>query len=114
MRATQLNTQASSACSATWLWLKMMCFFGSMPQARNAAVTSRVARGSSARVLPHRDGVQVDHAIDAVVALLQRHELGDGAEIIAEVQIAGRLHAGKYAFLERHGLTPGIVAGHIA
>ena len=47
MRATQLNTQASSACSATWLWLKMMCFFGSMPQAMNAAVTSRVARGSS-------------------------------------------------------------------
>jgi len=47
MRATQLNTQASSACSATWLWLKMICFLASMPQARNAAVTSRVARGNS-------------------------------------------------------------------
>ena len=58
------------------------------------------------RILPHRDGVQVDHAIDAVVALLQRDEFGDRAEIIAEVQIAGRLHAGKHAFLERHGLTP--------
>ena len=47
MRATQLNTQASSACSATWLWLKMMFFFGSMPQAMKAAVTSRVVLASS-------------------------------------------------------------------
>ena len=62
---------------------------------------ARVAR-QLARVLPHRDGVQIDHAIDAVIALLQRDEFGDRAEIIAEVQIAGRLHAGKNAFLERH------------
>ncbi len=54
------------------------------------------------RVLPDGDGVQVDHAINAVIALLQRHEFGDRAEIIAEVQVAGRLHAGKDAFLERH------------
>ncbi len=66
------------------------------------------------RILPDRDGVQVDHAIDAVVALLQRHEFHDGAEIIAEVQVAGRLHAGKHALLERHRLTPATVAGHIA
>src|SRR5262249_49205751 len=37
---------ASSACSATWLWLNTMCFFGSMPQAMKAAVTSRVFFGS--------------------------------------------------------------------
>src|SRR5512143_24490 len=55
-----------------------------------------------ARVLPYRDGVQVDHAIDAVITILQRDELGDRAEIITEMQVAGRLHAGKYAFLERH------------
>ena len=75
-----------------------------------------LARGARqfARVLPHRDGVQVDHAIDAVIALLQRDEFGDRAEIIAEVQIAGRLHAGKYAFLERHGLIPHDCGGHIA
>ena len=54
------------------------------------------------RVLPHRDRVQVDHAIDAVVALLQRHEPDDGAEIIAEMQVAGRLHPGEDALLERH------------
>src|SRR5690606_32090579 len=47
------------------------------------------------RVLPDRDRVEVDHAIDAVVALLQGDEALDGAEIVAEVEIAGRLDAGK-------------------
>jgi hypothetical protein len=31
---------------------------------------------------------------------LQRHEAGDRAEIIAEVQVPGRLDAGKYPLLE--------------
>src|SRR5262249_23064345 len=57
------------------------------------------------RVLPGGDGVQVDHAIDAVVALLQLDEPLDRAEIVAEVQVAGRLHAGKDEMLERHGFT---------
>ena len=48
MRATQLKIQASSACSATWLWLKTMWRFGSMPQAMKAAVTSRMFDVSSA------------------------------------------------------------------
>ena len=42
MRATQLKIQASSACCITRLWLKTMCFFGSMPEARKAAVIARV------------------------------------------------------------------------
>ena len=54
------------------------------------------------RILPHRDGVHVDDAIDAVVLLLQRNELHDRAEVVAEVQIAARLHAGKHPLLERH------------
>ena len=56
------------------------------------------------RVLPDRDGVHVDHAIDAVVVFLQRHEFGDGAEIIAEMQVAGRLHPGKHLLLEHRRL----------
>ena len=48
MRATQLNTQASSACWCTWLWLKTMLRPGSIPAARKAAVTSRVLAFSSA------------------------------------------------------------------
>ena len=71
-----------------------------MPAARNAAVTSRVALISSTRILPDGDGVLVDDAIDAVVARLQLREAADGAEIVAEMQIAGRLDARKDERLE--------------
>ena len=50
-------------------------------------------------VLEHGDGVEVDHAIEAVMLGLERHEARDGAEIIAEMQIAGRLHAREDAGL---------------
>src|SRR5581483_6569595 len=58
------------------------------------------------RLLPYRDGVQVDHAIDAVVAFLQLDEPGDGTEIVAEMQIAGRLYAREHALFECHRGTP--------
>ncbi len=47
-----------------------------------------------------RQRMQVDDAIDAVVVFLQRHELADRAEIVAEMEVAGRLNAGKYERLE--------------
>ncbi len=110
-RATQLNTQASSACSATWLWLNTMCRFGidaAGDEGRgDLADVAPELRG----VLPHRDRVQVDDAIDAVVALLQRDELDDGAEIVAEMQIAGRLNPGKHQLLETHRLLLRIGCG---
>src|SRR5262245_42630341 len=60
------------------------------------------------RILPYRHRVQVDDAVDAVVAVLQRDELHERAEVIAEVQIAGRLDAGKHPLLEGHAGTPSI------
>ena len=45
--------------------------------------------------------MQVDDAVEAVEAVLQRDEAGDRAEVIAEVQVAGRLDAGKHPLLER-------------
>ena len=50
--------------------------------------------------------MQIDDAIDAVVAVLQLDKALDGAEIIAEMQVAGRLHAGKHPFLKRHARSP--------
>ena len=44
--------------------------------------------------------MQVDDAIDAVGSVLQGDEFLDGAEIVAEMQIAGRLYAGKDEWLE--------------
>src|SRR5690606_23565600 len=53
--------------------------------------------GQFGRILPQRDGVHVDDAIDARILILQRHETPDGAEIIAEMQVAGGLDARKDA-----------------
>jgi hypothetical protein len=50
--------------------------------------------------------MQVDHAIDTLVLLLQRYELDEGTEIIAEMQDACRLHARKYPRFERHANFP--------
>jgi hypothetical protein len=53
--------------------------------------------------------VEVDHAVKAIVLGLQRHEFGDGAEIVAEMQIAGGLDAGKDAgFLLCHAGPYGV------
>ena len=46
-RATQLNTQASWACSGTIDWLKMICLPPSTPAARKAAAISRVCAAIS-------------------------------------------------------------------
>jgi hypothetical protein len=80
-----------------------MCFFGSMPAGDEGGghLTDRFRQFGG--LLPHGDGVQIDHAIDAIVAILQLDEALDGAEIIAEMQIAGGLYAGKNQFLKRHG-----------
>src|SRR5262249_17871094 len=60
------------------------------------------------RILPYRHCMQGDDAGDAVVACVQRDELHERAEVIAEVQIAGRLDAGKHPLLDGHAGTPSI------
>ncbi len=47
-----------------------------------------------------RDRVEIDDAVDAVVVVLKGDEFPDRAQIIAEMQVAGRLNAGKYERLE--------------
>src|SRR5690606_18563542 len=49
------------------------------------------------RFLPYGDGVEIDHAVNALVGVLQADEVANGAEVVAEVQIAGGLHAGENA-----------------
>ncbi len=53
-----------------------------------------------------RQRMHVDDAVDAVIAFLQRHELADRAEIVAEMEIAGRLDAGENDFLEFAHVCP--------
>ena len=56
-----------------------------------------------ARILPGGDRVHVDHAIDALMRVLQPDPVQHRPEIIAEMEIAGRLHAGKDAGGRFHG-----------
>ena len=96
-RATQLKIQASSACCGNLALIEhdvlLRIDAGGEERSRHlAGVVLQLAR-----VLPDRDGVQVDDAEQAIVVVLQLHEALDGAEIVAEMEIAGRLDAGKNA-----------------
>jgi len=62
--------------------------------------------GELVGVLEGGDGVQIDHAIEAVVVGLQLHETRDGPEIIAEMQIARGLNAREHAGFMRHASAP--------
>ena len=102
-RATQLKIQASWACSGTIDWLKMICLLA-------VDAGGQEGRGDLARlgrqqlgILRLGDGVQVDHAVEALVVVLQAREVADRAEIVAEMEIAGRLHAGQDAALQAAG-----------
>ena len=55
-------------------------------------------RSQLGRILIHRDGVQIDDAPDALVVALNFHPVLQGSQIVADVQIAGRLNAGEDAF----------------
>src|SRR5262249_53687870 len=52
-----------------------------------------------------RGSVQVDDAVDALILVLERDKLCDGAEVVTQMKIAGRLDAGKHSFLEGHAET---------
>src|SRR5262249_8582434 len=55
-------------------------------------------------ILPDRDRVLIDDAIDAVELVLQAHPIADGAEIVAEMEVLGGLDAREDAVLRRaHG-----------
>ena len=51
------------------------------------------------RVLRHGDRVQVHHAVERLVRLLERHPLAQRAQVVAEVEgVGGRLDAGEHAW----------------
>ena len=60
------------------------------------------------RILPDGNRVQIDNAIHALVRFLQLDPLQHGTQIVSQVQAAGRLHAGKDTFLQRHFSIPQI------
>ena len=64
--------------------------------------TGQIERGGLAgvsrqlpRVVGHGDGVQVHHAEEGLVAVLEVHPVADGTEPVAQMQSAGGLHPGE-------------------
>jgi hypothetical protein len=47
-------------------------------------------------VLLNRNRVHIDHAEEAFIVMLHGDPVADSAQIIAKVQVSGRLHAGEY------------------
>ena len=119
MRATQLKTQASWAWPGTWR-------LGEEDRAFRVDAAGDVGGGQLAgglaqllRVLPDGDRMQVDDAVDRLVAVLHGAEAAQRAEVVAERQVARRLDAGEDAAGELglgHEPTPGSdrTGGHIA
>ena len=58
---------------------------------------------SSLRVLVDGDGVQVHDAVDALVVVLQPDPVLEGAQVIPDVQIAGRLDTGEDSWFHARG-----------
>jgi hypothetical protein len=57
--------------------------------------------------------MQIDDAIDAFVGVLELDPVHHGAEIVAEMQVPGRLHAGKNAKNGGSHRNPWLEAGAI-
>ena len=51
------------------------------------------------RVLANGDGVQVRHEIEALIGIRTGAPVADGSQIVAKMQIAGGLNAGKHPLL---------------
>ena len=93
----QLRIQAISAWAGTRAWLNRIERSGSMPQATRAAAISRTLARSSAGIVVDGDGVEIGEEEQAFGLVLHPHPAHDRAEIIAEVEVAGRLDAGDDA-----------------
>ena len=73
--------------------------------------------GEAGRVVGHRDGVQVDDAVDRVVVVLSLHPMAHGPQVVAEMHLAGRLdaredpgHRGRVQGATRAGPSDTLVA----
>ncbi len=63
-------------------------------------------------VLVERDGVQVDDAEDALVIVLDAHPVLERAQVVSDVQISGRLHAGKDSCFHGKGMEVNLIVSN--
>ena len=110
-----MSIQASSACAGTADCTITVEEAGSMPAARKMAAISSILLLSSFGYWYNRDRVQVHDAENALVVVLDPHPVLERPQVVADMQVAGRLNAGKDSLF--HGdvrvsrAAPGAPAG---
>ena len=90
MVAVHSSSQVSRVCSGTWLWTKRVQRSGSRPTASRLRAASSVLARRSAGLDLGGQGVQVDHAVEGVVAVLEGDPVPEGPQVVPEREVAGR------------------------
>jgi len=96
--AVHSSNQLKAVCSCTWLCAKTMQISGSSPLANSHEAVSSARVPTWSRVVFDRERVQVDDAEHRVGLVLVRDPLAEGAEVVADVRRAGRLHSREHPF----------------
>ncbi len=90
-------THASWLCSTTWLWTKIVATSGSSPIAYIIAARRSVSLADHARRLGDGERVQVDDAVERVAEVLVVGPVPQRTQVVAEVDVTGRLDAREHA-----------------
>ena len=98
MVAVHSSNQVSRVCSGTWLWTKRVQRSGSRPTASRLRAASSVLARSVGGFDVAGQGVQVDHAVEGVVGVLQRDPVTQGPEIVPEREVPRRRDAREGPF----------------
>ena len=88
-------SHASWECSGTWLCTNTVATSGSRPTAKKIAASSIVRSPTTPGSLGDGQGVEVDDAVEHVLVVLPCHPVAQRPEVVAEVDVAGGLHAGQ-------------------
>ena len=98
--AVHSRSQASRACSGTWLCTNSVQTSGSSPQATSiVAIVERLVPQLGG-VVGEREGVEVDDAVVGLVLVLVDRPVPDRAQVVADVGLTARLDAREH---DRHG-----------
>ena len=103
MGVTQVSSQASSACAGTedCTTIRECVRIDTRGEKQRGKFADLGAQFIG--LLINRDRVQIDDAEDAFVIVLDPDPVSERAQIIADVQVAGRLHARQNAWNHEGG-----------
>ena len=98
MVAVHSSSQVSRVCSGTWLCTKIVQRCGIEADGEEVEGGIERVAAEHRRVDLDGEGVQVDHAVEGVVVVLERHPVPEGPQVVAEGEVARRGDAGEDPF----------------